>query len=235
MEPSPDGRIAEVPLFPLDLVLFPQMVVPLHVFEPRYRAMVQRCLRDNLPFGIVLMAGTNPQTGGVETAQVGCLARIVESEALDEGRFNIQIVGGERFRLLDAHDNQPYRSGLIEYLTDEPASVGNWQPLVESVTEALKDYLTLQLERAGKRVSGFRLPEDPELLSFTASCVLPIANTDKQTFLELTDTPARLLAARDILRRATLRLEKERKEPIERSESWQAITAERFRRYHCAN
>lgn len=225
----------EVPLFPLDLVLFPQMVVPLHIFEPRYRAMVQRCLREGTPFGIVLLEGGDPQTGEIETAQVGCLARIVESETLDEGRINIQIVGGERFRLLDAHDNQPYRSGLIEYLHDEPPSVGDWQPLVDSVTDALKDYLTLQLARVGKKVSSFRLPDDPELLSFTASCVLPIANPDKQTFLELTDTPARLLAARDILRRATLRLEKERKEPIERSERWRPITAERFRRYRCAN
>lgn len=235
METPPRGRISEVPLFPLDLVLFPEMEIPLHIFEPRYRLMVQRCLRENTPFGIVLLGNENPQTGKADFARVGCLARIVESEPLEGGRLNIQIVGEQRFRVLDTHENQPYWSGLIELLEDDPASMASWQPLVESATEALKDYLTLQLRRAGKKVSGFRLPTDPVLLSFTASCVLPIANTDKQSFLELTDTPSRLLAARDVLRRAALQLEKERTVPVERSESWEPITGERFRRYRCQN
>lgn len=235
METPPRGRISEVPLFPLDLVLFPEMEIPLHIFEPRYRLMVQRCLRENAPFGIVLLGNENSQTGKTDFARVGCLARIVESEPAEGGRFNIQIVGEERFRVLDTHENLPYRSGLIELLTDDPTAMESWQPLVDSVTEALKDYLTLQLRRAGKKISGFRLPTDPVLLSFTASCILPIANTDKQSFLELTDTPSRLLAARDVLRRAALRLEKERTVPVERSENWEPITGERFRRYRCQN
>lgn len=231
MGSSHEGRITEVPLFPLDLVLFPQMVVPLHVFETRYRLMIQRCLKENLAFGIVLLTGNDEATKTVETAPVGCLARIVESEPLPDGRFRIQIVGTERFRLLDTHDNKPYRSGLVELLYDQPASDDNWEPLVDSLKEALKDYLTRQLARAGKRVAGFRLPEEPELLSFTAACVLPIANEDKQALLELTDTPSRLLSARDVLRRATLRLEQE--DPPARQ--WEPLTTERFRRYRCWN
>ena len=231
MGSSQGGRITEVPLFPLDLVLFPQMVMPLHIFEMRYRLMVHHCLKEKLPFGIVLLTGSDDATKTVETAPVGCLAKIVESEPLPDGRFRIQIVGTERFRLLDTHDNKPYRSGLIELLYDQPTSDGNWEPLVDSLKETLKDYLTRQLARAGKRVAGFRLPEEPELLSFAAACVLPIANHDKQTLLELTDTPARLLSARDVLRRATRKLEQEA--PIPRE--WEPLTSERFRRYRCWN
>jgi Lon protease-like protein len=234
MESSSGGRITEVPLFPLDLVLFPQMVVPLHIFEIRYRLMIQRCLKENQPFGIVLMTSNDEATKSVETAQVGCLARIVESEPLPDGRFRIEIVGTERFRLLDTHDNQPYRSGLIEPLHDRPATEGDWEPLVDSVKEALKDYLTRQLARAGKRVAGFRLPDEPELLSYTAACVLPIANPDKQALLELTDVPARLLSARDVLRRAAIRLDQETA-PLTDTTGWEPLTLKRFQRYRCAN
>jgi hypothetical protein len=94
--------------------------------------------------------------------------------------------------------------------------------------------LTRQLARAGKRVAGFRLPDEPELLSFTAACVLPIANEDKQTLLELTDIPSRLLSARDVLRRAALRLDQETN-PLSESPQWEPLTAERFRRYRCSN
>lgn len=233
MESSHGKRIAEVPLFPLDLVLFPQMVVPLQIFEMRYRLMIQRCLKDNLPFGIVLLTGTDEATKTVQTAPVGCLARIAESEPLPDGRFRIQIVGTERFRLLDTHENQPYRSGLIELMRDEPTIVRDWEPLIESLKESLKEYLTLQLGRAGKRVAGFRLPDDPALLSFTAACILPISNDDKQTLLELTDTPSRLLSARDVLRRATLRMERD--EPVVSTRAWEPLTTERFRRYRCWN
>ena len=234
MESSQRGRITEVPLFPLDLVLFPQMVVPLHVFEMRYRLMVQRCLKENLPFGIVLLTSNDEATNTVTTAPVGCLARIKESEQLDDGRFRIEIVGTERFRLLDTHDNLPYRSGLIEPLHDKQPSGGDWEPLVESVKEALRDYLTRQLARAGKRVAGFRLPDEPELLSFTASCVLPIANDDKQALLELTDIPSRLLSARDVLRRAAIRLDQETA-PLREETHWEPLTPERFDRYRCTN
>ena len=228
------GRITEVPLFPLDLVLFPQMVVPLHIFELRYRLMVQRCLKENQPFGIVLMTGNDEATKTVTTAEVGCLAQILESEPLDDGRFRIQIVGTERFRVLDTHDNQPYRCGLVETLQDQPGTPGDWEPLVDSVKEALKDYLTRQLARAGKKVAGFRLPDEPELLSFTAACVLPIANDDKQALLELTDINSRLLSARDVLRRAAIRLDQETA-PLADSHRWEPLTPERFRRYRCQN
>jgi Lon protease-like protein len=231
MESSPRERITEVPLFPLDLVLFPQMVVPLQIFELRYRLMLHRCLKENLPFGIILMTGSDDSTKTVETAPVGCLARVVESEPLPDGRFRIQVVGTERFRLLDTHDNHPYRSGVIEFLHDTPTNRQDWEPLLDSLKDSLKDYLTRQLGRVGKRVAGFRLPDEPELLSFTAACILPISNVDKQALLELTDTPARLLSARDVLRRAALQLERE----AASERQWEPLTTQRFRRYRCWN
>jgi Lon protease-like protein len=229
--------ITELPLFPLDVVLFPQMRLPLHIFEQRYRIMIQQCLKDNTPFGIVLATGVDLPSGTMATAQIGCMARILHSERLDDGRLNLEIVGSERFRILDTHENQPYRTALIERLDDQP-NQQNWRPLVVSLQETLEEYLVLQLARLGKKAVGFELPSDPELLSFTASCVLPISNEDKQTFLEMTDTPSRLLAASDVLGRAvnklsTLSLQEE--ESAKNAIRWQPLSDHRFDRLRCPN
>lgn len=239
MEPTPvsgASPVSQIPLFPLDLVLFPQMLVPLHIFEERYKVMINRCVRESMPFGVVLVTGVDEATGNVTTSSIGCSARIARVERLPDGRMNIEVVGESRFRLLDAFEVQPYRTGLIEPIHDQPADAAAMAPLTEEVRDLLHDFLLLHLERLGQRVSGFELPEEPEQLSFTAACVLPLENPQKQEFLEGTDTESRLRAAREVLHQEVDRMRQAPEAPAETAETvWIPVTSERFTRYRCPN
>jgi Lon protease-like protein len=195
-----------MPLFPLNVVLFPNMPLPLHIFEERYKEMVNRCVRESIPFGVVLISESASVSGKARTFPIGCSARIARVERLPDGRMNIEVVGEERFRILDQHETLPYRTGLTEALHDTPADTDAVGPLVDDVQRLLRDFLTRQLALLGQRVGEFELPEEPEELSFAAACVLDLDNEQKQALLEDTDTAARLAMERDILRREVTRL-----------------------------
>lgn len=201
-----NGQVQELPLFPLDLVLFPHMLVPLHIFEDRYKEMINRCVHESLPFGIVLVTGANPANGRVDTSDIGCTARIARVERLPDGRMNIEVVGENRFRILDTHESLAYRVGLIETVEDDPADAAAVIPLADDVQRLLKDFLTRSLAMMGQNVGEFELPDEPEQLSFTAACVLPIENEEKQSLLADTDTAARLTLEKEILLREVTRL-----------------------------
>lgn len=205
-EGRPSARVVELPLFPLDLVLFPYMPQHLHIFEERYKEMVNRCVRESLPFGIVLATSIDGETGDTQTEAVGCTARIARVERLPEGRMNIEVIGEERFRILDTHEQLTYRVGLTEPFADDPSDAALVVPLADEVQKLLRDYLTRTLALHGQSVSDFELPDEPEQLSYTAAWVLPIENVEKQALLTATDTAARLTATRDVLLREVTRL-----------------------------
>ena len=202
----PGSPITELPLFPLDLVLFPHMMVPLRIFEERYKEMINRCVKESQPFGIVLVTGVNPGNGQIKTCHVGCLARIARVERLPDGKMNIEVVGESRFRILDTHETNAYRTGLTEPLTDEPVMTPTILSLADEVQRLLRDFLIRSLARVGKTIEDFELPSEPVPLSFTAACVLPIENGQKQELLEETDTEARLSVEKEILMREVTRL-----------------------------
>lgn len=234
MNASPGEHVRELPLFPLPLVLFPNMMVPLHIFEERYKEMIDDCLDRGGRFGIVLVTDVEEGSHVVQTARIGCTARIVRVERLAEGRMNIEIVGEERFRILDAHENLAYRTGVVEPFADEPLPAERLKELSKEVHELLTRFLSLHLRRMGRRQAHFELPTDASLLSFTASCVLPIDTTGKQALLEYSDTALRLGAARDILEIEVERLERE---PASRSQDsqWDPIDDSTFLRFRCSN
>lgn len=236
---SPLEQVLELPLFPLDLVLFPHMLVPLHIFEDRYKEMINRCVHESLPFGIVLTIGANPATGRVDTSEIGCTARIARVERLPDGRMNIEVVGENRFRILDTHESLPYRVGLIEPLADDPADAAAVVPLADDVQKLLKDFLTRSLAMMGQRVGEFELPDEPEQLSFTAACVLPIDNDEKQALLEDTDTAARLAWEKEILLREVTRLRRAAETSEIDAEDdeivWRPVKADRFAAYLSVN
>jgi Lon protease-like protein len=234
MNASPGEHVRELPLFPLPLVLFPNMMVPLHIFEERYKEMIDTCLDRGGRFGIVLVTDVEEATHAVQTARIGCTARIVRVERLAEGRMNIEIVGEERFRILDAHENLVYRTGVVEPYADEPLPPDRLKELTGEVKELLTTFLNLHLRRMGRRAAQFELPSDAGLLSFTASCVLPIDTTGKQALLEYTDTALRLGAARDILEAEVERLQRE---PVARSgeQFWDPVEDATFTRFRCPN
>lgn len=220
----------EMPLFPLDLVLFPHMRLPLHIFEERYQEMINQCIEESLPFGIVLATGVNPGTGRTSTHKIGCTARIARVERLTDGKMNIEVVGERRFRILDTHETRSYRTGLTEPVVDEPLT-DDVAALSEDVQRLLKDFLMRSLARHGQAVSDFTLPEDPGPLSFAAACVLPIENDEKQALLEETDTAARLTVEKEVLFREVALLERFAEAAAEATsaqEEWHPVKAERF-------
>ena len=110
-----------IPLFPLpNAVLFPQMPLPLHVFEPRYRKMVLDVMDGHRVIGMTLLKpGWEPEYHGrPEVYACGCAGRIEQCDALENGRFNIVLRGLSRFRILEEHEGEPYRVASIEPLPD---------------------------------------------------------------------------------------------------------------------
>ncbi len=200
----------ELPLFPLNVVLFPGMVLPLHIFEPRYRQMITECRKLDKPFGVVL---TRPEGRDVtlrpsvppslreDTYAVGTTAEIRELDELEDGRFILMAIGVQRFHILSRHRKKPYLSGLVEPYEDIPESP---QILASSAKQAqflFQTYLAMLLEAAGKDTIDVNLPTLPQELSYFIAYLLGAEDEQKQQLLELTSTQQRLQEEITFLRR----------------------------------
>ena len=126
-------ELKELPLFPLHTVLFPGMVLPLHIFEPRYRQMIGECIKSGEPFGVVLIQEGVEAGGSAIPYEVGTSAYITQVEELADGRMNIFSIGYQRFRVHELRDSKPYLVGLVE---DYPFA-GETQPTVQEAVAAL--------------------------------------------------------------------------------------------------
>src|SRR2546426_9734352 len=107
-------------MFPLGTVLFPYAVLPLHVFEPRYRALTETCLRGDGRFGVVLIERGHEVGGGDTRFAVGTVARVVEAVELPDGRWLLGAVGARRLRVVSWMPDDPYPLALVEELEDPP-------------------------------------------------------------------------------------------------------------------
>ncbi len=184
----------DIPLFPLNTVLFPRMPLPLHIFEPRYQEMINRCLREKIGFGVLLITEGNEVGDAVETVTVGTIARIINADEFDDGRLNILTTGVVRFRLLKKYDNHPYMSGDIETSEDE---MGDIKALTKLTKEAHKSYINYvadltELMDEEDRPGQIVAPMDPQLLSYTIAANLQVPNEDKQRLLEIESVEERL-------------------------------------------
>ncbi len=196
--PVTDISVRELPLFPLpEVVLFPQEVLPLHIFESRYRIMLQTVLEADSRFGIVR---SNPATKQI--ADVGCCAQIVKHQMSEDGRSNIVTVGQQRFRILEIIREAPFYSAMVTWIDDN--SVDDQDELTSlssSVLLALKDVVSL----TGKLTDSERslpegLPEIPRELSFWIASHLGGSVADEQqSLLEMLDTKTRLQREYDML------------------------------------
>jgi len=196
--PVTDISVRELPLFPLpEVVLFPQEVLPLHIFESRYRIMLQTVLEADSRFGIVR---SNPVTKQI--ADVGCCAQIVKHQTSEDGRSNIVTVGQQRFRILEIIREAPFYSAMVTWIDDN--SVDDQDELTalsSSVLLALKDVVSL----TGKLTDSERslpegLPEIPRELSFWIASHLGGSVADEQqSLLEMLDTKTRLQREYDML------------------------------------
>ncbi|MBV9256942.1 MAG: LON peptidase substrate-binding domain-containing protein [Ktedonobacteraceae bacterium] len=191
----------EVPLFPLNLVLFPGTVSPLHIFEMRYRQMILDCQRENRPFGMVL-ARPESEHLNEQPYPVGTMVDISNLTRLEDGRYTFMAVGTKRFRIVSQHRNRPYLSGLVEPFEDIAESESELSTLKQQAYSLFSEYLGMLLEASdGNKNIDANLPDAPEDLSHFIAYFLDIQEERKQYFLELTSTHQRLQEEIAILRR----------------------------------
>jgi Lon protease-like protein len=191
-----------LPLFPLNSVLVPGLVLPLHVFEPRYRVLVQALLE--LPeeaerrFGVVaIRSGREVGADGVRALHaVGCTAELREVTPYADGRFDLVTVGEERFRLvgLDEGAGTPYHTGFVEFVPERDGE-GDVPALARRVIERFAEYR----ERLGVEVT--ELPEQPQVVSYLVAAAVVLDLPERQALLEQPTTAERLLAELELLRR----------------------------------
>jgi len=190
----------ELPLFPLNVVLFPGADLPLHIFEPRYRLMINECQGQQKPFGVVL-ARPESQSMLEEPYPVGTMAEIEALARLDDGRMNLIARGSQRFRIIDQHRERPYLTGIVEVYEDIPEPVEKLDIQAYRARELFSTYLQALLEVVGKEETHFDLPEHPGELSHFIAYFLDLENEQKQQLLELNSTLKRLESEIETLRR----------------------------------
>ncbi len=196
--------VSELPLFPLEVVLFPGTPMPLHIFEPRYRQMMADIrVRENL-FGLSYFDADASGLDMPPVGHVGCAAEIRETQELEDGRSNILTIGVARYRLeAYAETGDPYLVGKLSFFEDEAEDEDLLERRAAQVSE-----LFLRIARAVRALNDERaaLPELPETtpahLSFLVSAAMEVDLQVKQELLELRYTSERLKRLRDLLTRA---------------------------------
>lgn len=190
----------ELPLFPLNVVLFPGAELPLHIFEPRYRLMINECYEQNVPFGVVL---ARPESAPLheEPYPVGTMAEIEALDRMDDGRINLIARGGQRFRILSQHRQKPYLSGIVEVYSDVAEADQALSRVVRQASALFQSYLETLLAVIGRDKLAFTLPENAEELSHFIAYLVDVHDEQKQHMLELTSTRQRLEEEVVILRR----------------------------------
>ncbi|WP_013322225.1 LON peptidase substrate-binding domain-containing protein [Gloeothece verrucosa] len=195
MASSSSIAVRELPLFPLpEVVLFPGRPLPLHIFEFRYRIMMNTILDDDRRFGVLMV---DPVRG--EIANVGCCAEIIRFQRLPDDRMKILTVGQQRFRVLEYVREKPYRVGLVEWIEDE-SPTEDLRPLAKEVENLLRDVVHLSAKLTDQKIE---LPDDlpslPRELSYWIAGNLYNVAFEQQALLEMQDTLARLKREAEIL------------------------------------
>jgi Lon protease-like protein len=204
--------VAELlPIFPLGLVAFPGMAVPLHVFEQRYRDLVQHLLTIPDPaerlFGIVAIregwevAGVAGSSGARSLYRTGCVVQLTTHEEYADGRYDIAAVGRHRMRVLETDGGASYLRAKVEELH------GTTDPSPAAAVEAARTLSVFERYRAavstlrGGEVMTGGLPRDPELLSYVLAATCALTLPERQQLLESPTAPERLAHLRRLLQR----------------------------------
>jgi ATP-dependent Lon protease len=197
-----EKNTTELALFPLpDVVLFPGCLLPLHIFEPRYREMIGDCLENDTSFGIL---NVEPKTR--TPAEVGCSADILEVQKLPDGRMNILTMGRNRFRVHDYKYDRSYLIGIVEWIEDEDDD-DELDDLAKQMHQLLQDVVRLSAKLADKKVEfPDDLPTAPQELSFWVAGSFPGLPDEQQTLLEMRETATRLRREAEILSSAAKQL-----------------------------
>jgi Lon protease-like protein len=197
----------ELPIFPLNTVLFPGGRLPLQIFEERYKLMVSRCVERGEPFGVCLIrSGNEAGDAPVEPFRVGTTAHIRELQELDEGRLNIVCIGGQRFTIREITCPTPYIIAAVEAIASEECAGPAAAALAEETAALLADYVRLNLAMTNQWARSIEMPSEPGALSDYVGGVLSVDLGTKQRLLEQTSPVLRLQAEAEILQIAIAQL-----------------------------
>ena len=195
----PDRRV--IPLFPLGTLLVPGLVLPLHIFEPRYRRLMadlEGLPDDDRAFGVIAIR-EGREVGAADLPSlydVGTLAALREATPLEDGRFDIVTVGTERFRIIDLDESLPYLRAQVEILPEVP---GDRAPAAaDAVRERFREYRGMF---TGEDETD--LPDDPRVLSYLVAAAIVIDLPGRQDLLSAESDAIRLRQELAFLRRET--------------------------------
>jgi Lon protease-like protein len=234
-----------LPYFPLHLVLFPHLPLPLHIFEERYRAMTRDLLAEGSPFGGRFVIGTitsGSETGEGETAPVtgaiGTVAEVRRAERFADGRWSLVVVGAERVAIGAVDRSGPYAVVEVERLPESVGDAARAGQLLQRVQAALDSYVetvkrfvasAASVGRESQEITDvaasldevlkpIHLPDDPLAASYAVAGVLQIELHRKQQLLELPDGVSRLQAELNLLRREARLLADGAMSPVSRDD-----------------
>jgi Lon protease-like protein len=174
----------ELPLFPLNSVLFPGATLPLHIFEERYKEMIGRCLQSGSPFGVLLIRSGNEVGEAAQPFEVGTTARIARVQPLEEGRMNLVCLGERRFRLLRTLRETPYPVGEVEPLESTDSEGDEVAELAETVGALFAEYYRIYLAVSNQWARQIGMPGDPDTLADFVGSRLAVSLWTKQRLLE---------------------------------------------------
>jgi uncharacterized protein len=189
----------EIPLFPLNTVLFPGATLPLHIFEDRYKEMIGACIDAQRPFGVLLIRKGFEVGDLAEPFEVGTTAHIARVDELEEGKMNLLCLGGKRFRTLKLVGNDPYLTGEVEFLettaTDDPKA----KELGDDAGSLFAEYVRLYLAMSNQWARSIEMPGEPDLLADFIGSRLGVKPQTKQRLLEELSARTRLALEVQIL------------------------------------
>jgi Lon protease-like protein len=193
----------QVPLFPLNTVLFPNMPITLHIFEPRYKLMIEQCIQSGDPFGVVLIREGQEALGPLaDPYPIGCTAQIADVERLPDGHMNIVAIGLERFEIHALSHDKPYLVGSVETLPIDVSDSGVLREAGRRLRPWVERYLTILAEASGTTDFDLTdLPTDPLALGYLAAAVAQVPNAQKQELLGVNRADTLLAEAQSLYRR----------------------------------
>jgi Lon protease-like protein len=192
----------ELPIFPLNTVLFPGMPLSLHIFEDRYKLMIGKCLQERRAFGVVLIRQGAEALGPLaEPNKIGCTAFISQVERLHQGRMNIGVIGQRRFRIISLDTELPYLRGQVEHFPLTESEPESQEVLADRLRPWVVRYLDDLSRLSEVELKIDQLPTEPIALAYAAAALLQAPAEEKQQLLNSERASALLTDLRTIYRR----------------------------------
>ena len=204
---TPAGDLVSLPLFPLNVVLFPGMALPLHIFEERYKAMIGDCIDQEQPFGVVLIKEGREAGGAAHPFSIGTTARVIRVERLAEGRMNILTTGERRFETADISQSVPHLVGQVKYLEEQPGETSS--SVIAELSQEYAAFVQKLSALAGGWTGRAEAPEDPVSLSYSVAANLDLPRHVRQELLELHTADRRLERLLPLIKRGNQALQEE--------------------------